>query len=148
MRLEITALSLILLIGCSARGSAQEPMRMQSRERPPRATRQPEECVGVVAPSDLKNPPPDYRGAERFIVAPPEKIPKALRGEPIHVRYLQTARGTLDSIQVDGISDDKYRSRYIALIQDTFVKGEFRPAVYRSCAVDAWYSYTVTPGRD
>jgi hypothetical protein len=123
-------------------------MRMQSRERRPLATRTAAECVGVVAPADLENPPPDYRGAERFITAPPEKIPKALRGATIHVRYLQTARGTIDSIQVDGISDDKYRARFIALIKDTFAQGEFRPAVFQGCAVDSWFSYSVEPRRD
>ncbi len=146
MRMNTVVLSIALLCGGTTRGVSQEPFTVRPRDRTPLATRTPEECAGVVAPADLKNPPADYRAAECFIAMLPGKVPKELRGKPIGVRYLQTARGTLDSIQVEGIDDAKYRARFIKNIESFFAEGDFRPAVYQGCALDSWYSYTMTAG--
>jgi len=147
MRVQIAVLSIAFLIGSTARGMAQEPVTMRPRDRTPLATRTPEECVGVVAPADPKNFPTEWHREEYLMVLPPVDYPRSLRGRTIAVRQRTTARGILDSIEVSGIDDEpKYRARYISQIQRMFAKGDFRPAVFQGCAVDSWYSFTMTLG--
>ena len=82
----------------------------------------------------------EYRSATpRTIVAPPLD-PMPPRERVLAVRFFISARGTVDSVQVEGRADAAYRRA----LHDRMMEHTFWPAVFRDCAVPSRLSIEFT----
>lgn len=127
-----------LLVGCSLPLAAQAMIQVSPTPKP---TRTPAECVGVTAPPDATKDTPDFTSAGILFILPPDDPWHVLRGKNVEVRLLISARGTLDSAEVNGLSNDTFRKRYLRKIRDEVKGRHLQPAIYQGCAVDIWWTY-------
>jgi hypothetical protein len=132
-----------LLLGGASPSLAQVLMVPRNHPLP---TRTPAECVGVTAPPGANKDTPDYVPVGPFGVIPSFDALRSVRGKEVEVRVLIGARGTLDSVEVAGLTDEKFKARYIKSLKEAATKNKLGPAIYQGCAVDAWWSYTWSMG--
>lgn len=143
MRAPMTPLLVVLLLAGASPLVAQGLMLPKDHPRP---TRTPAECVGVTAPPNADKDTPGYVPVGPFVVLPSFESDRAIRGKEVEVRILIGARGTIDSVEVAGVTDEKFTARYIKSLKDTARRNKLGTAIYQGCAVDAWWSYTMTTG--
>ncbi|MEI2719676.1 MAG: hypothetical protein V9E87_05985 [Gemmatimonadales bacterium] len=143
MRSPMIPLLVALLLGGASPSRAQ--MLMVPKD-PPVPTRTPAECVGVTAPPNASKDTPDYVPVSPFGVVPSFDALRSVRGKKIEVHVLIEARGTLDSVEVAGLTDEKFKARYIKSLKEAAAKHKLGPAIYQGCGVDAWWSYTWSMG--
>lgn len=98
----------------------------------------------MTAPPDATKDTPGYVPPRPFIVIPPLDTPRGLRGKVVEVRILIGTLGTLDSVEVAGLTDAKYKARYVKMIKGVGTKRDLAPAIYQGCAVPTWWSYSAT----
>ena len=143
MRSPVTPLLVVLLLGGASPMVAQKLLRPGD---PPLVWRTPAECAGVTAPPNATNDTPGFTPARPFAVIPSLDSPRALRGKVVEVRMLIGSLGTLDSVEVGGLTDEKFKARYIKSLKEVAPKSNLRPAYYQGCAVASWWSYTMRMG--
>lgn len=143
MRSPVIPMLAVLLLGSASPLVAQALLRPGD---PPLVWRTPAECVGVKVPPDATNDTPGFTPARPFVVLPTLDSPRALRGKTIEVRMLIGSLGTLDSVEVTGLTDAKFTARYIKSLRDIAPKSNLRPAYYQGCAVATWWSYSMRTG--